>query len=122
MEELNRKIDRNIWMTMPNSYLYQRQIIENDREKRLKDERMAEYKKKAEEAAKKQRDKEGKKSEPVKEVKKDEKEVEKAKKEKAEKEKAEKAENPPIDPKYKEKLLKIPITMLDDPKSVDIMF
>lgn len=52
MEELNRKIDRNIWMTMPNSYLYQRQIIENDREKRLKDERMAEYKKKAEEAAK----------------------------------------------------------------------
>ena len=53
LDELNRKIDKNIWMTMPNSYLYQRQIIENDREKRLKDERIADYKKKAEEAARK---------------------------------------------------------------------
>ena len=44
LDELNRKIDKNIWMTMPNSYLYQRKYIENAREKRLKEERMAYYK------------------------------------------------------------------------------
>jgi hypothetical protein len=39
-------------MTVPNSYLYQRRHVETDKEKKLKDERMAEYKKKAEEGAK----------------------------------------------------------------------
>jgi hypothetical protein len=113
-------------MTMPNSYLYQRQTIENDREKRLKDERMADYKKKAEEAARKQHNKEGKKD-PVKEVKKEDPlEKEKLEKEKADKEKKDKAEkaekDPSIDPKYREKLLRITIGMIDDPKGVPVMF
>ena len=90
---------------------------------------MADYKKKAEEAARKQHNKEGKKDPVVKkEVKKEDTEVEKAAKEKADKEKAEKEKqekaekDPSIDPKYKDKLLRITIGIIDDPKSVPIMF
>jgi hypothetical protein len=52
-------------MTVPNSYIYQRLHVETEKEKKLKDERMAEYKKKAEEGAKRQHNKEGKKEPPA---------------------------------------------------------
>lgn len=93
---------------------------------------MADYKKKAEEGKKKQNNKEGKKDPADKDKKlkenakeqteKEKQDKEKQDKEKEKKDKEEKPENPPLDPKTKDKLLRIHIGVLDDPKSVEIMF
>lgn len=119
LEELNRKIDKNIWMTVPNSYLYQRHHVETDKEKRLKEERMAMYKKKAEDLRK---DYEEKKGEAKKKEEAKEKEAAEPTVEKKKVEKEEKNENQPLDPKTKDKLLKIQIGVIDDPKNIEIMF
>jgi hypothetical protein len=116
LDELNRKIDKNIWMTVPNSYLYQRQYVETDKEKKLKDERMAEYKKKAEEGAKGY-------NKQSKDTKKETLKVEKPEKEVLiQKFIPVQQEMYPLDPKTRERLMKIHIGVLDDPKSIDIMF
>lgn len=90
--------------------------METEKEKKLKDERMAEYKKKAEEQA----DKYNKKS---KDTKKEPPKVEEKKEVLVQKVlHTEKAEIQPLDDEKRKKLLKIHIGILDDPKSIDIMF